>query len=347
MTPLDLVLIESGGDSLCTTFSSGLIDRQIFVIDVAGGERLPRKGGPGITSADLLVVNKTDLAPHVPVDLEVMRRDATARRAIAPGGVARDTPLPTLFTSLSEHPGAPAVADWIRELIVERRSAVARVKARARIVARAEEDGTTSLATLAGETPLLMRRAAHPDGLDTARIHLVGGTAGPIGGDDLAYRVDIGAGAKVEVRSIAAALALPGPGGAQSTLAFDVRIGPGARLDWAPEPLIAVRGANHAVHANLDLAEDAELTWREDVVLGREDEESGSVRSRIEDHARRPRRLRPRIRRRAPLPRLPRPRRHGRLPPRHADRRIRQGRAPPHDKAVVLGRRPPGSRAHL
>lgn len=122
IAPLDLVLIESGGDSLSTTFSRGLIDRQIFVIDVAGGDRLPRKGGPAITSADLLVVNKTDLAPHVPADLELMRRDATAQRAIAPGGIARDTPLPTLFTSLSEHPGAPAVADWIRELIVERRS---------------------------------------------------------------------------------------------------------------------------------------------------------------------------------------------------------------------------------
>lgn len=154
------------------------------------------------------------------------------------------------------------------------------MKARARIVARAEQDGTTSLATLAGETPLLMRRTAHPDGLDTARIHLVGGTAGPIGGDDLAYRVEVGEGAKVQVRSMAATLALPGPGGAQSTLAFDVRVGAGARLDWAPEPLIAARGANHAVLANLDLAEDAELTWREDVVLGRDDEEPGSVRSR-------------------------------------------------------------------
>jgi urease accessory protein len=123
--PLDLVLIESGGDSLGTTFSTGLIDRQIFVIDVAGGERLPRKGGPGITSADLLVVNKTDLAPHVPADLEVMRRDAAARRATGPGGVARETPLPTLFTSLSEHPGAPAVADWIRELIAEHRAPAA------------------------------------------------------------------------------------------------------------------------------------------------------------------------------------------------------------------------------
>ncbi|HTJ66557.1 MAG TPA: urease accessory protein UreG [Actinospica sp.] len=123
--PLDLVLIESGGGSLGTTFSRGLIDRQIFVIDVAAGDRLPRKGGPGIASADLLVVNKTDLAPHVPADLELMRRDAAAQRSTGPGGVPRETPLPTLFTSLSEHPGAPAVADWIRELMAEHRAPVA------------------------------------------------------------------------------------------------------------------------------------------------------------------------------------------------------------------------------
>ncbi|MBR7829570.1 urease accessory protein UreG [Actinospica sp. MGRD01-02] len=125
LDPLDLVLIESGGGSLSATFSRGLIDRQIFVIDVAAGERLPRKGGLGITSADLLVVNKTDLAPHVPADLEVMRRDAAAQRAAGPGGIVRETPLPTLFTSLSEHPGAPAVADWVRGLIVEHRSPAA------------------------------------------------------------------------------------------------------------------------------------------------------------------------------------------------------------------------------
>ena len=119
--PLDLVLIESGGDNLTTIFSRGLIDRQIFVIDVAGGDRVPRKGGPGITSSDLLVVNKTDLAPLVHADLDVMRRDAATQRSKGPGGVARDNPLPTLFTSLSEHPEAPAVADWIRELIGERR----------------------------------------------------------------------------------------------------------------------------------------------------------------------------------------------------------------------------------
>jgi urease accessory protein len=104
--PLDLVLVESGGDNLTATFSKGLVDRQIFVVDVAGGDKVPRKGGPGVTSADLLVINKTDLAPLVGADLDVMARDAAARR----GGA------PTLFTSLVEDPAATSVADWVRSL---------------------------------------------------------------------------------------------------------------------------------------------------------------------------------------------------------------------------------------
>jgi urease accessory protein len=111
--PLDLVLIESGGDNLTATFSKGLIDRQIFVIDVAGGDKVPRKGGPGITSSDLLVINKTDLAALVHADLEVMRRDAAVKRG----------ERPTAFISLSEHPDAPAVVDWIKDLIAQRRAA--------------------------------------------------------------------------------------------------------------------------------------------------------------------------------------------------------------------------------
>jgi urease accessory protein len=105
--PLDLVLIESGGDNLTATFSYGLVDRQVFVIDVAGGDKVPRKGGPGITASDLLVVNKTDLAGRVGADLDVMRRDATARR----GG------RPTLFTSLVAPDGAEGVAAWVREQV--------------------------------------------------------------------------------------------------------------------------------------------------------------------------------------------------------------------------------------
>ena len=101
---LDLILVESGGDNLTATFSYGLIHRQIFVIDVAGGDKVPRKGGPGITTSDLLVINKTDLAPHVGADLDVMRRDAAAARPHRP----------FLMTSLVNDPRATPVADWVR-----------------------------------------------------------------------------------------------------------------------------------------------------------------------------------------------------------------------------------------
>jgi urease accessory protein len=104
---LDLVLVESGGDNLTATFSYGLVHKQIFVIDVAGGDKVPRKGGPGVTRSDLLVINKTDLAPLVHADLAVMDRDATAVR----GG------RPTLFTSLADDPTAPLVADWVRTIV--------------------------------------------------------------------------------------------------------------------------------------------------------------------------------------------------------------------------------------
>ncbi|RKN03981.1 urease accessory protein UreG [Streptomyces radicis] len=103
--PLDLILVESGGDNLTATFSSGLVDAQIFVIDVAAGDDIPRKGGPGITAADLLVVNKTDLAPHVGSDLEAMARDAKAQRG----------DLPVAFTSLRAPDGVRPVADWVGE----------------------------------------------------------------------------------------------------------------------------------------------------------------------------------------------------------------------------------------
>jgi urease accessory protein len=99
----DVLLLESGGDNLTATFSRALVDVQIFVIDVAGGDKVPRKGGPGITSSDLLVINKIDLAPMVGADLEVMRRDAVAKRG----------ERPTALVSLREDPLATTVADWL------------------------------------------------------------------------------------------------------------------------------------------------------------------------------------------------------------------------------------------
>jgi len=105
--PLDLLIIESGGDNLTATFSRGLADAQIFVLDVSGGDKVPRKGGPGVTTADLLVINKTDLAPLVGASLAVMDRDAAAVR----GG------RPVIFTSLRVDPGARPVAAWVRETV--------------------------------------------------------------------------------------------------------------------------------------------------------------------------------------------------------------------------------------
>lgn len=106
---LDLVIVESGGDNLTATFSYGLVHRQIFVIDVAGGDKVPRKGGPGVTRSDLLVINKTDLAPLVGADLSVMDRDATRVRE----------GRPLLFTSLVEDPTAASVAAWVRGVRAE------------------------------------------------------------------------------------------------------------------------------------------------------------------------------------------------------------------------------------
>ncbi|MCW8095806.1 urease accessory protein UreG [Streptomyces tauricus] len=101
--PLDLILIESGGDNLTATFSRGLVDSQVFVIDVASGDDIPRKGGPGITTADLLVVNKTDLAPYVGADLDTMRADTRRQRG----------DLPYAFTSLTTPDGIQPIADWV------------------------------------------------------------------------------------------------------------------------------------------------------------------------------------------------------------------------------------------
>jgi urease accessory protein len=100
---LDVVLIESGGDNLTATFSPALADVQLFVIDVAGGDKVPRKGGPGVIRSDLLVINKTDLAPLVGADLDVMARDAGRQRG----------ERPTVFLSLVEDPTAADVAQFV------------------------------------------------------------------------------------------------------------------------------------------------------------------------------------------------------------------------------------------
>ncbi|NHD18710.1 MULTISPECIES: urease accessory protein UreG [unclassified Actinopolyspora] len=104
---LDLVLVESGGDNLTAVFSRGLADVQIFVVDVAGGDKVPRKGGPGVTTADLLVINKVDLAERVGADMDVMCSDARRMRG----------ELAVITQSLTDDPTAARTATWVRDQV--------------------------------------------------------------------------------------------------------------------------------------------------------------------------------------------------------------------------------------
>ena len=106
--PLDLVFLESGGDNLAATFSPELVDLTLYVIDVAAGDKIPRKGGPGITKSDLLVINKIDLAPFVGADLGVMERDAKKMRGNKP----------FIFTNLKENQGLLGVIDFVKHHLV-------------------------------------------------------------------------------------------------------------------------------------------------------------------------------------------------------------------------------------
>jgi urease accessory protein len=107
---LQLVFVESGGDNLAASFSPELVEASIYVIDVAAGDKIPRKGGPGVTRSDLLVINKIDLAPAVGASLEVMERDSRLMRGDGP----------FLFTNIKSGEGMDAVTDWLLDRVRER-----------------------------------------------------------------------------------------------------------------------------------------------------------------------------------------------------------------------------------
>lgn len=111
---IELIFLESGGDNLAATFSPELVDYVIYVIDVAGGDKIPRKGGPGITRSDLLIINKMDLAPYVRADLAVMERDTLRMRG----------DLPFVFTNLLSGDGLDTVSAWVQQRIPRRVSRV-------------------------------------------------------------------------------------------------------------------------------------------------------------------------------------------------------------------------------
>jgi urease accessory protein len=142
------------------------------------------------------------------------------------------------------------------------------MRARATIVAEADGRGGTRLAVLRGESPLLLRRTGPRTGGGVVTVHLVGGAAGP--------------GAGLDVRSVAASIALPGrPGAASSCLEIHATVAEGAALRWLPEPLIAAAGCLHRTVTTLEVAAGGEVLWRDDLVCGRHGEASGDVRTDI------------------------------------------------------------------
>lgn len=146
--------------------------------------------------------------------------------------------------------------------------------ARASLVVGARPDGSSRCTEIRSDPPLTLRETA-------TGVHLVASGAGPVGGDDLALSVRVDAGAALDLRSVAASMVHPGPTGLPSYLAVDVELGTGASLRWTPQPSILVNGCDHHVTTHVTLGGGATLVWREETVLGRHHEPSGSVLQRL------------------------------------------------------------------
>lgn len=146
------------------------------------------------------------------------------------------------------------------------------MRATARIVAVADTDHGTRLAVLSGQPPLLPRRTG------PTTVHLVGGAAGPLGGDRLRIEIEVGPGAELTVHTVAASIALPGRDGALSRVEVTATVAGGGCLRWLPEPLVAAAGCHHEAVTTVDLAAGARLVWRDELVCGRHREEPGDLR---------------------------------------------------------------------
>jgi len=165
-----------------------------------------------------------------------------------------------------------------------------RYTARAVVVAEPDGAGRTTITRLRSDGPLavregrpwhLARRPGRADhGAEPAVVYLVGAAAGPLGGDDLTLRLIVAPGAHLAVRSVATTLTLPGDG--ESRLAIQARVGAGGRLDFAPEPTVAVAGCRHRSVADIELGAAAEVRWREELILGRHGERPGGYASRLD-----------------------------------------------------------------
>jgi urease accessory protein len=148
------------------------------------------------------------------------------------------------------------------------------VRASAALVAERGADGTTRLPVQRSQAPLILRRTPEA-------VYLVGGAAGPLGGDILELRIEVRAGAALRLRTAAAAVALPGRHGQESVLSVTISVAAGGRLEYLPEPTVAADGARHRTDIRVDLAAGAALVLRDEVILGRHGERGGACRTRL------------------------------------------------------------------
>ena len=148
------------------------------------------------------------------------------------------------------------------------------MRAVAELVAEAGPGGSLRLPVQRSQAPLVLRRTADA-------VYLVSGAAGPLGGDTLELRIEVRAGATLRLRTVAAAVALPGRYGEESRLTVTAMVGPGARLEYLPEPTVAADGARHRTEVTVRLAADATLLLRDEVLLGRHGERGGACRTRL------------------------------------------------------------------
>lgn len=154
------------------------------------------------------------------------------------------------------------------------------MKAQTRIVATTGPGGATVLRELRGEPPLLPR-VTGPTGGPTAQVHLVGGAAGPLGGDELRLDIEVGPGASLVLRTVAATVALPGPHGLPSTTIVRASVAAQGRLVYQPEPVVAAAGCAHRMVSLVELHATAELVWWEELVAGRHGENPGRLSQQL------------------------------------------------------------------
>ncbi|MBV9455204.1 MAG: urease accessory protein UreG [Rubrobacter sp.] len=271
---LDLIFVESGGDNLAASFSSELVDVSIYVVDVAGGDKVPRRGGPGVVRSELLVINKIDLAPLVGADLSVMERDAAALRGEAP----------TLFVSVLHGDGMEAVVEWVREAVKHRTWTPATPTPGALIttsthtsIRRAEQIGAlhlilaqrgyrTVITRRYAKAPFGSVRANYPDDSGIPEVQVTNPSGGVLGGDRLELEITLEPTAAVSILTQAANKVYRGKKASQHAT-FHLK--EGSFLEYLPHHLIPFAGSNYLQTAEFRVAEDAILLAWDAYAAGR------------------------------------------------------------------------------